>query len=102
MRLVFPLGGAGSGGMAGGFPWDLDDSGGVGDSGASGRAIEGRWPLGALASAALLPAAPEEIMWRVARASMGEQDWDTAILALKELAASGGKGQAAGAGVDRG
>lgn len=43
---------------------------------------------GGLSGALVLPAAPAEVMWRVARASMAAKDWPTAILALRGLAAS--------------
>eukprot|EP00903_Cladosiphon_okamuranus_P008302 g7988.t1 len=39
-----------------------------------------------VAAATVLPAAPAEVMWRVARASMGVKDWATATLALRGLA----------------
>ncbi|CAM9179042.1 unnamed protein product, partial [Pylaiella littoralis] len=42
---------------------------------------------GGAAGAAMLPVATAEVMWRVARASMGAKDWSTAILALRGLAA---------------
>lgn len=44
-----------------------------------------------VAAAPVLPAAPTEVMWRVARTSMGAKDWATATLALRGLASEEAK-----------
>ncbi|CAN0487614.1 unnamed protein product, partial [Ectocarpus sp. 8 AP-2014] len=43
---------------------------------------------GASGALVVLPVAPAEVMWRVARASMATRDWPTAILALEGLVAA--------------
>ena len=60
--LCFPL-----------FRGDLVDSCGGGSSSSVARNM-------------VLPAGLAEVMWRVARASMGARDWGTAIMALRGLA----------------
>ena len=75
-RLRFPLD---SGGRTPGVLQDDDRSWERSCEGGSGGA--------GLATAPLLPAATTEVMWRVARASMGAKDWATATLALGGLAA---------------
>lgn len=81
-RLRFPLD-AGGGGTAlqdrDERPWEGGDGGGAG--------------------ALVLPAAPTEVMWRVARASMGAKDWTTAILALRGLASEAAAAVGEGGGV---
>lgn len=96
--LSFPLDGSGCGNRTDSFPWALDDGAAViggAEAEAEPHAIFRR-------AETMLPAAPEEVMWRIARTSIGQLDWDTAILALKELAAHGGKGRAPGGGGGQG
>ncbi|CAN0141982.1 unnamed protein product, partial [Hapterophycus canaliculatus] len=58
---------------------------GHGAPGVGGRSGGGG---GGISGSLVLPAAPAEVMWRVARASMAAKDWPMAILALRGLAAS--------------
>ncbi|CAM9709223.1 unnamed protein product [Scytosiphon promiscuus] len=43
---------------------------------------------GGVSGSLVLPAAPAEVMWRVARASMSAKDWSTGVLALRGLVTS--------------
>ncbi|CAN0544066.1 unnamed protein product, partial [Ectocarpus sp. 12 AP-2014] len=70
-RLCFPLEATRQGFQPGG-------GGGVTIGGGSGGA----------SGLTVLPVAPAEVMWRVARASMAARDWPTAILALEGLVAA--------------
>lgn len=60
------------------FP--LENGGRVWEAAPAGGGVSG------LPAARMLPVAPAEVMWRVARASMGAKDWATAVVALRELA----------------
>lgn len=111
-HLCFPLDGSGgiifgsdggSGGVCGGgllYSGCGGFSGGVLNSGrtsadtsAAAASEEGQGAMVLSFGFLWLPTALEEVMWRVARASMGERDWDTAILALSGLAAAAGPGR---------
>lgn len=82
--LCFPLDDGDRSDVSCSFPWGLENSVvGPGKLSEKNTACA----RSVTSATALLPAALEEVMWRVARASIRGLDWDTSILALKGLAA---------------